>query len=586
MAKAPPARLAHFSLFGGHPGPPLTVTLAHPERATRACVELAKTLPRELTRCKRLMVLECDGAPLSTVPAWIAELGELRVVSFAMCDELKSVSPALLRLPRLERLDLADTKIASLEGLAEATSLRAVNLEATPLFKSKTKMKELLASSPGWKLDGTHLVCKRAVAPPPKGKAAILKALRSGQLDSTADLGQADLAGVTLEGVTLMMPKLRRANLAKSRWTQCDFGRADLTGANLEGAVFTECVFSGTMTSIRARGAVFRDCHFDVEMRGADLTGASFVGTGADSKIDLSRAKGEGLTMELWVTTPNATNRIDAERADLRGAKISIDLTPEDRGRLADPRQRKLTRYYEWFQAFDEAKTNSATRITYATLPGDKPDKASATSLVRSDGPHAESIGQICANDGPLNCIMIDAAAAAAGAWKGDRKPGANAAATDFDRAMQAADEGALELRVGAATGLVVEACETGRSDIWRIDGGFALLEYFTKSIKATDKEVKRALGGRVAQLPTQGKPVRIGKVAVRSGALALIAWHTPGSFTPAQLASVQTGKAKSLGERALVPLRNGVYQVFSDSLGDYEDDLGRYRSRLRVVRS
>ncbi|MBP6632250.1 MAG: hypothetical protein KA297_22715 [Kofleriaceae bacterium] len=49
---------------------------------------------------------------------------------------------------------------------------------------------------------------------------------------------------------------------------------------------------------------------------------------------------------------------------------------------------------------------------------------------------------------------------------------------------------------------------------------------------------------------------------------------------------SVQTGKVKSLGERALVPLRNGVYQVFSDPLGDYEDDLGRYRSRLRVVRT
>jgi uncharacterized protein YjbI with pentapeptide repeats len=496
------------------------------------------------------------------------------------------VSPALFRLPRLERLDLADTKITSLEGLGESTSLQMVNLESTPLLKSKTKMKELLASAPGWKQNGTDLVYKRAGTPPPKGKAAILKALRSAQLDSAADLGPADLTGVAVEGVRLLMPKLRRAKLARSTWKRCDFGRADLTGANLEGAVFEECIFSGPMSSIRARGAVFRNCHFDVEMRGADLTGATFVGTGADSSIDLSRAKGQGLTMELWVTTPNATNRIDASGADLRGATISVDLTPEDRVRLGDPRQRKLTRYYAWSESFDEAKTNAATRITYAPLPGDKAAEAGASSLVRSDGPHAESIGHISANDGPLNCILIDAADA--GAWKGDRdgKAGAGDSETDFDRAMQAADEGDLELRVGAATGLVVEACETGMSDIWSIDGGFALLEYLTKSAKLSDKEMKRALGGRVAQLPTKGKPVRLGKVTVRSGALALIAWHATGSFTPAQLASVQTGKAKSLGERAIVPLRRGTYQVFSDSLGDHEDDLGRYRSRLRVVRS
>jgi len=98
-------------------------------------------------------------------------------------------------------------------------------------------------------------------------------------------------------------------------------------------------------------------------------------------------------------------------------------------------------------------------------------------------------------------------------------------------------------------------------------------------------------LGKRVVALPAAGKSHRLGRIEVGSGCVAFVLPYEKGACRPADVQAAARGsKARvTRGGPLLVPLANGAYDVFKESVGDgadFEDELGAYEARVRIVRA
>lgn len=233
--------------------------------------------------------------------------------------------------------------------------------------------------------------------------------------------------------------------------------------------------------------------------------------------------------------------------------------------------------------------TDGTTQIVYTPLREKKPAKAgkgaakakAASPVIDPDGKRAEKIGRIDGINAAMWFLAIDAEAGAAWTGGGDDGDG-----EDFDRAMEV-DEG--KIKVGKAMGVIANLEDVGWSHVWR-DGKDVLLLHHYRAGDAKSPEAVRAIGARVAQLPADGKPRKLGEVKVTCGVLALLLPYEHGTFSPKDLAAAKkTTDAVNSGDgRVLIAVPNGTYQLLSERLGpkDYEDEYGRYIARLRITAS
>lgn len=565
-----------------YPGPQLfseavapAVAVRYPRWVRHVNVKAGEALPAELAACRRIETLTFEGFDGSELPELVGELVHLRHLSLKNATKLTRLPRSLFALPRLTHLDLGGSGISELDGVEQAPSLRRISLPDTPLGNDETKREALRARFAKTITSSAYgpfeILVPRDVPAPPKDKDSLLAAVRDEAFDTRSVLNGADLSGATFEDVRLMVDELKKANLANTTWRRCEL-QADLEGANLEGAVFEDCVLPARMMKVQAKNATFDRCLFSMtSLTKANLCGARLRAVRPGSTLDLEKAEARDLVLEVFIDDLVFAKHIQGPKADLEGATITFDLTPEARAALEQNPNPKAA----WPKdPFKGAKTNDATRIVLAPLPGAKATtKAAAKPSAKKT--NAQPIGRIDAPDAALWFLALDAAAAAG--WKGEH-----------DRAMAALDENKTELTVGKAKAVLCEVSDRGWSYIWRIDGGIALLEHHAKDGVAKD-DLAEALASRVAELPARGEPIHLGSVAVKSGALALLLPHTTGDFTAEELNEAKSGDdAVEVDEgRVLVPLAKGTYEVFVDSFGDPppEDELGRYLSRLRIVK-
>jgi predicted DNA-binding WGR domain protein len=295
-----------------------------------------------------------------------------------------------------------------------------------------------------------------------------------------------------------------------------------------------------------------------------------------DSELDLSGARAPGLELEARFTSPDASKRLVAPKADLRDASITIALTSD--AKRPGPKAAWPT------AAFAGAKTNKATRIEYAPLAGAAPAKVSTAALpeppkrviVDPGGPSAPVLGRIDASNAGLWLLVADAKVAAA--WRGDEDEDEDEDDSDFARAERASETGKRTIRVGDGHGVIVEDIgEHGYAFAYAIDDGVALLELgaveddFDESIGW--KKLAKIHGAHVVQLAAKRRS-KVGEVTVTSGALALL---------------LPYAKLRKRGEDQLVlPLPNGTYAIFKERFADppLTDEHGTYVGRVQIVRA
>jgi hypothetical protein len=129
---------------------------------------------------------------------------------------------------------------------------------------------------------------------------------------------------------------------------------------------------------------------------------------------------------------------------------------------------------------------------------------------------------------------------------------------------------------------------DNGWTQVWEVEGGIALV-YAHMQVRSDERE--RLLGLRVAQWPAPKKQSKIGRVTVKSGALALLLPYESGDFPPAALKKKACYRDNG-GGRVLVPLPNGTYEITSHVFGPpgsdsgYEDETGQYFSCMRITRA
>lgn len=536
-------------------------------------VKAGEVLPAELAACRWIETLVFEDFDQDALPELVGELVNLRRLSLKQATKLARLPRCIFALPRLTHLDLSGSGISDLDGIEHAPSLRRVSIPDTPIGVDEQRREALRARFAKSTVSSSYgpfeILVPREVLPLPEDKAALLEAIRAEALDQRASLNGADLSGATFEDLRLSVDELKHANLAGTTWRRCELS-THLDGTNLEGAVFEDCLLPAPMVGVQARNAVFDRCSFPMtSMAKANLCGARLRGVRPGSTLDLEKAEARDLVLEVLIGDLMYAKHFVGPKADLQGATITFELTPEARAALEHSPDPKAA----WPKnAFKGAKTDAATRIEYAPLPGAKP-ATPAARVAKTSG--ARPIGRIDAPNAALWFLAIDATAAAG--WKGDH-----------DRAMAALEAGELVLTVGKAKGVLCEVSDRGWSYIWRIDGGVALLDHHANDGVAGD-DLAEALAERVATLPAHGAPIHLGSVAVKSGALALLLPHTSGAFTADERREAAGGdEAVEVDEgRVLVPLAKGTYDIFVDSLGapPYEDALGRYVSRLRIAK-
>lgn len=595
------------------------LALAHPRHARAVHVpRSSREIPKALARCHGLMMLDGPESKVSELPAWLAKLDRLRTVSFEGARGIASVPPAVLGLPRLRYLGLAYTRIASLDGLERSTTVERVSIEGTPLQKDKAKLEALLAKLPkGTKVvreyvgpdleKGAVIFIPRAASPwKAANRAALADKIREDALPNDVALGAVDLSGQVFEDVCLSEQTLVRANLRRSTWKFCELGRmlgpvghaktmgqalsrrgpSGLDGANLEGAVFEDCLFVGTnLRNVKAKGAVFRRCRFvnDVALDGADLREAQ-IELLDDPSVRIRNANATKMVFTASFAAPGFSRSVVFDKVDLRDATVSF--------RLADGKRPRPGRNAEWDKKVRGCKTSPGTTISWGEAP------VAPRRGISLDGARpAEPIGRFAAENASLWGLIADPTVAAA--WKGDAgwveddaplKSGVSMKnrATDFGRAMDL-EEGAIA--VGREKAVIASLGGCGVSEIWRIDRGIALIAHFpSDGFDDLGKKGLVELGKRVTGLPTFGKSRRLGRVQVRSGCIALVLPYESGATKASEVeAAAKRAKAtRTRGGPILVPLPNGVYDVMTEAVGnavDFEDELGSYEARVRIVR-
>jgi len=557
--------------------------------ADRARYVQCDELPRQLRKL-RIRKLELSYPP----PPWIGELKELRTLQ---CGAGAKLPTSLFSLPKLRYLHVDNTELANLDGIDKLPSLETVTFSSTPLGDDDDAVAALIKKLKGAKRTQfiTGIDFDRKPAPAPKNKKKLIDALRRGTLDDTADLRKADLSGETFEDL-LITYDLRGAKLANTTWLRCDFDNpATLSGADLSAATFYDCYFSsrydsvGNLRGVKAPGATWVGCGGSLQLDRSDLRGASFLDMDPDVALDLIKAKGAGLMLEVSFCSEKE-HMIDAAGADLRGARVHFDITPDRRAEL----KKKKTARLAWKQThLKGAKTDKTTVIEYAALDAASAKNATrpAESTVDPKGKAAQILGSIYAPNASLWLIVADAKVAAM--WRGsvdesDKKD-------DFQRALKAKNG---PIAIGAAHGVRVEiGYRSGISDVYAIDNGVLLLDCATSVDDG--KERDRALALRVAQWKVTAKPKSVGKLHCVSGVLAMMLPYRDGAFSKAALAKAHSGKVvrDPDGDRILIPMPKGpgVYEVAQYPFrpeagrGDYEDEVGdfglatviKYRDRL-----
>lgn len=125
-----------------------------------------------------------------------------------------------------------------------------------------------------------------------------------------------------------------------------------------------------------------------------------------------------------------------------------------------------------------------------------------------------------------------------------------------------------------------------------KLADGVAVWAYaWGSNVDRSSSAVVRELGARVAGMPTQGETRHAGTVTITSGCLALLVPFAAGCTAAQVEAAIASGAPKHVDQqRVLVPLPAGDYDILDESLApppafEYADQLGRYRSRVRIVR-
>ncbi len=178
-------------------------------------------------------------------------------------------------------------------------------------------------------------------------------------------------------------------------------------------------------------------------------------------------------------------------------------------------------------------------------------------------------------------------------AWRGQDGSSTGDGRSDYDRALDVIDDGDdSRLAIGDASGLVIDVGEAGASHLWLVDGGIALWTYRRAiGVDGTSPDVRRQLGDRIRTLPTRGESIRVGTLAITSNCLGLVVPFLAGFTADELAATIASEIPQNISDgHLLVPVPNGDYDVLVDALGEhhsawYEDTLGRYQTRIRIVR-
>lgn len=349
----------------------LSEALRRPERAR--AVELGDDdRAADLKKLRRLyrLVITADK-----VPSLLAELSHLRSLTIST-PSLERVPAAVFLLPRLESLFLEDTSLLDLSGLESSPSLTTVIFRNTPLEEDEAKRAALLArlSAAGWRADDIFQESGLARKSPPAkfdakqmDKADLLRALNDDRLPGGGDLSTIDLSGATIEDAVIDQ-KLTGAQLAHTTWRGCDFLGTRMSKADLRGAVFEDCAFEDVkMEKAIAAGAVFRRCALHLDLTGADLTGARFTDLEPCPHLELAKANLQRAVVDVMVLSEREIE-VSAAGADLRGARITVDLDERRRRELT---KKTKPRPPQWASLPTKgARTDDATQIVFVPLPG------------------------------------------------------------------------------------------------------------------------------------------------------------------------------------------------------------------------
>lgn len=539
---------------------------------------------RELLKLKRLVKLELHGP----IPEWIGELRSLRTL---ICRKptAPTLPASITALRHLSGLFVDGMGLASLEHVAELPALQTITFGRTPIAEDAAAIDATIAKIPGAKRLGMMpgIQIARTAPPAPRDKATLAAALRDDTLADKSDLRGVDLAGETFEDL-YVTHDLRGASLAGTTWRGCDFESGSFAGADLTGATFEDCYFAqlyrddGNLGNIRAEGVTFRGCGGTLQLEGAELRDAKLLEMDSDVVLKLAGAKAHGATFELSFCSEKE-HQCSAKGAELRGAKIRIDVTPRRRAEI----EQKPTSRFKWKEThFDGAVTDATTELVYVALrpekekPAKKPKAKAAKGAVDLNGPAARSLGQLWASNAGLWLLAADASVAQR--WRG--AVDSNDPADDFQRALAIGD-GALA--IGDGEGLVIEIGDNAWTHVWEVDGGIALLDV---NMQLDDRaQLARELAARVAQWQSKTKPKALGQLEITSGALALMLPYRDGAFTDAQRRRAQTEPVGDDEDRLLLALPNGTYKLWEQPFGPtpaYEDEVGWYGSCYRLLRS
>lgn len=580
--------------------------LQAPERARR--IRYRGDWPGEaIAKLRRVMHLELSFT--SHVPEQVRELRHLRTLGVG--SGITEVPAFVFDLPHLESLYCHNSNVHTLHGLKQGPRLRSITLSSSPLGDDTAALDALIAKTPGAMrmrgMDGIELLRPEPGKPKQTGKA-LVTALQNDEIADGADLRGADLHGAVFDDL-LVTHNFRDANLANTTWRRCDI-KCDMSGADLSGAVFEECYFGyfgyePGFANVTAPAITFRRSYVDLKCHGADLTGAVFEDLVTSPSLDLTNAKAPKMQLRFRVNNEREIN-VKAPGADLRGATIEADIVP---GRRQDLMTTKKNARVSWAQIDTTgAKIDDTTTITYVPLrpETEKPAKASKGAKQKSSakssaktrgtttgdeppavidkkGPHADVIGKLSGLSAAMWFLAIDAQDAAA--WTGGGEDGASG---DFQRALEVEDrDGKKTIKVGKATGVIASLEDVGWSHVFRHGKDLLLLQHYRRGNDQKGRAMVQAAAARVAQLPADGKPTKLGAIEVKSGVLALLLPYEVGTFAATVIAKAKQSKeaVSCGGGRVLVAVPKGTYNVIHERLGPdgYEDDFGTYPARVRI---
>ena len=553
-----------------------------------ACTKLRKleirkeisALPAFIAKFRHLRELDVSSYSLKTLPSFVGELSELRRLTVSKTP-ITQVPTSLWSLPRLTDVVLIDTKVAKLDGLDKATRLEELTLHGSPVAGDINELIEGFANARRMKwLDGIDIppvrdserVIEVAL---PDSKAKISAGLANGSLGDRLDLSSCDLSGEAFDDLDLTGGhNLKGANLANSTWVDCRFFHTDLGGAKLEGASFVRCSFWQVgMSNVSARGVTFDGCYISGAIDSSDLRDSRFLKCDPASLFSITNSKATKATFELSADSPRNGHYLSVEGADLRGASITVELTPDAAARLASKKSP-----VRWSRPeIAKAKTDATTTIEFSAIASHEKKP--------TVGPKATPIGTLHGINAAIWFVAADAKVARA--WGGsilsdeyEEDP-----LSDFTRAMEFVDTKKARMPIGDGHGVVASVGDCGWSHLWKLEDGFALL-YDMPDDDIDRKDHIDEFGARVAQLPTVGRPLSLGQFEVSCGCVALMLPYRKGGFSEKQIAkAVKQGKVVNGSEHdyALVPIDNGLYEVWEEQL-DHNDELGQFFTRIRIA--